>query len=57
MNNDNKATWIGAILAGMIAAQPFFTEAGFVWANDWPKLVIAVGIAALGFITNRKNVK
>lgn len=55
MTNDNKATWIGAILAALIVAQTFFNDAGFEFDKDWYKLAVAVLIAALGYLTNKKQ--
>jgi len=45
-----KTSLAGYILAGFIAAQPFF-DGGFDAAKDWPQLVIAVGIAVFAAVT------
>ncbi len=57
MTNDNKATWIGAVLAALIVAQTFFNDSGFEFSRDWYKLAVAVLIAALGYFTNKKQVR
>jgi hypothetical protein len=54
MNNDNKATIIGVVLASLSVAQAFFNDVGFNLHTDWYKLAVAVGIAALGYYTNKK---
>lgn len=55
MTNDNKASLIGALLAALIVAQTFFNDQGFNFHDDWYKLGVAALIAALGVITNKKQ--
>jgi len=52
---DIKTTLTGLFLALLVAVQPLTTVDGFDIKKDWLQVLIAIGIATLGFFTKDSN--
>lgn len=50
-----KTTITGVILGGLMASQPVIENGDFNFKRDWLKLVISIGIFALGLLSKDHN--